>query len=252
MRSNFLSTRKKTYRATLRLGMTTDTQDTTGTVLQTAPVTAGRAELEAVIQRFTGELEQLPPMYSAIKINGKKLYEIARKGGEVERKPRKITVFELSLERFDGDTAELLVHCSKGTYVRTLCHDIGAALGCGGCMAALRRVQAGAFSLEQAVTLEQILFCARSGRAAAPDGHAVCGASGKTLNAAQAPNAATARIFRAEWPDGRCRLYGADGEFLALASCEQGVVRTVKLFRRMTGFQERKIKMKRVIALGFF
>ena len=226
----FFEHAEKTYRATLRLGMTTDTQDTTGTVLQTAPVTAGRAELEAVIQRFTGELEQLPPMYSAIKINGKKLYEIARKGGEVERKPRKITVFELSLERFDGDTAELLVHCSKGTYVRTLCHDIGAALGCGGCMAALRRVQAGAFSLEQAVTLEQILSAPDPAALLLPTDTLFAALPAKTLNAAQARKCRNGADFRAEWPDGRCRLYGADGEFLALASCEQGVVRTVKSF----------------------
>ena len=226
----FFEHAEKTYRATLRLGMTTDTQDTTGTVLQTAPVTVGRAELEQVLLRFTGEVEQLPPMYSAIKINGKKLYEIARKGGEVERKPRKITVFKLKLERFDGDTADLLVHCSKGTYVRTLCHDLGAALGCGGCMAALRRVQAGAFSLEQAVTLEQILSAPDPAALLLPTDTLFATLPAKTLSTAQARKCRNGAEFRANWPDGRCRLYDADGEFLALASCERGIVRTVKSF----------------------
>lgn len=226
----FFEHAEKTYRATLRLGMTTDTQDTTGTVLQTAPVTVGRAELEAVIQRFTGELEQLPPMYSAIKINGKKLYEIARKGGEVERKPRKITVFELSLERFDGDTAELLVHCSKGTYVRTLCHDIGAALGCGGCMAALRREQAGAYTLAQAVPLEELLHHPDPASLLMPVDSLFAALPAAALFAPQEKKCRNGAAFSAGLADGRWRLYGQNGEFLALAAAENGTVRTIKSF----------------------
>ncbi len=226
----FFEHAEKIYRASLRLGVTTDTQDTTGTVLREAPVCVTSEELEAVLKRFTGELEQLPPMYSAIKIGGRKLYEIARKGGEVERAPRKITIYRLESERFDGKTAELLVHCSKGTYVRTLCHDLGAALGCGGCMSALRRVAAGSFSIGQALTLEQILSAEDPASLLLPTDTLFAAHRAQRLNAAQERKCRNGADFRAEWPDGLCRLYGADGEFLALASCQSGNVHTVKSF----------------------
>lgn len=228
----FFEHAEKTYRATLRLGMTTDTQDTTGTVLQTAPVTAGRAELEAVIQRFTGELEQLPPMYSAIKINGKKLYEIARKGGEVERKPRKITVFELSLERFDGDTAELLVHCSKGTYVRTLCHDIGAALGCGGVMSALRRTEVGGYRVGDAHTMDALCALPREAaqRLLLPVDSLWPDAPRITVDARSERLARCGNPFALGVPDGTYRIYAASGEFLLLAQVTDGMAVTIKSF----------------------
>ena len=130
--AEFMESAQKEYIAGLRLGMTTNTQDTSGETLQTAPVCVTRQELEAALKQFTGPIEQIPPMYSAIKIGGKKLYELARKGQEIERKPRPVTIY--ALELLDGDGADwtIRVRCSKGTYVRTLCHDIGAALGCGG------------------------------------------------------------------------------------------------------------------------
>ena len=129
----------KEYVAGLRLGLTTNTQDTTGEVVAERPVSVTRAQLEDVLARFTGEIDQVPPMYSAIKINGQKLYQLARKGQEIERPPRRVTIHELALlEPEDGDW-RLRIRCSKGTYVRALCHDIGQALGCGGCMAAWRR-----------------------------------------------------------------------------------------------------------------
>jgi len=132
---------EKEYIAALRLGLITDTQDTTGTILEEREATVTGEQLEAVLARFTGEIEQLPPMYSAIKVQGKKLYELARKGIEVERKPRPVTIRTLeAVGRSDEGDVTLRVVCSKGTYVRTLCHDIGQTLGCGGCMAALRRV----------------------------------------------------------------------------------------------------------------
>ena len=136
----FAENGEKEYIAGLRLGLVTNTQDTSGETLETHPVTVDRAALEAVLPRFTGPIAQIPPMYSAIKINGQKLYDLARKGKEVERKPRNITIFELELLEQVSETDYLLrCRCSKGTYLRTLCHDIGQALGCGGTMFSLRR-----------------------------------------------------------------------------------------------------------------
>ena len=147
----------KAYIAGLRLGVTTNTQDVTGEILDSRPVTAGRDALEAVLPRFTGPIAQIPPMYSAIKRDGKKLYELARAGKEVRRDPRPVTIHTLEILEQRGQAEYLLhVRCSKGTYVRTLCHDIGQALGCGGCMSSLRRTMAAGFTLEQAVTLEQV------------------------------------------------------------------------------------------------
>ena len=154
---SFAESGDKEYLATLRLGLVTNTQDTSGQVLHRTEELPDRAALEAVLPRFTGEISQLPPMYSAIKIGGKKLYELARQGKEVERRPRPVTIHALELveQTAPGDYV-LRVRCSKGTYVRTLCHDIGQALGCGGCMAALRRTMAAGFTLSDAVTLEQV------------------------------------------------------------------------------------------------
>ena len=147
----------KEYVAHLRLGMRTDTQDIWGTVLEKKDVRLDREDIEAVLSQFRGDILQLPPMYSAIKIRGKKLYEIARRGGDVEREPRPITIFRLELlDREESGDWVLKIECSKGTYIRTLCADIGDALGCGGCMSALRRTRAGEFTLEEAHTLEEI------------------------------------------------------------------------------------------------
>ena len=127
----FASESEKEYVAGLRLGVETNTQDTTGTVLAERPVSVSQAELEQVLGQFRGEIRQIPPMYSAIKVGGKKLYELARKGQEVERQPRAVTIHSLTLEEQTGPADYTLrVRCSKGTYVRTLCHDIGRALGC--------------------------------------------------------------------------------------------------------------------------
>ena len=147
----------KEYVAGLRLGVVTNTQDVTGEVLSTAPVSAAQEDLEAVLPRFTGPIRQVPPMFSAIKIKGQKLYELARRGQEVERKSRPVTIHALQVLERTGEAEYLIrVRCSKGTYVRTLCHDIGQALGCGGCMSSLRRTMAAGFTLEDAVTLERV------------------------------------------------------------------------------------------------
>ena len=149
----------KEYIAGLKLGVVTNTQDTTGEVLEQRPVAAEREDVVRVLSQFTGLIEQLPPMYSAIKINGKKLYELARKGQEVERKPRPVTIHALEiLDQAPAQETDYLIRvaCSKGTYVRTLCHDIGQALGCGGCMSSLQRVKAAGFTLADSVTLEAV------------------------------------------------------------------------------------------------
>ena len=136
----FASESEKEYIAGLKLGVVTNTQDTTGQVVEERPVEADRAALEGALAAFRGEITQIPPMYSALKRDGKKLYELARAGKEVERAPRPVTIHALEvLDQTGPDRYTLRVRCSKGTYVRTLCHDIGAALGCGGCMSALRR-----------------------------------------------------------------------------------------------------------------
>ena len=158
--SDHASGQSKEYVARLRLGQVTDTQDVTGTVLEEHPVTVGEEELRQILPAFTGDIQQLPPMYSAISVNGKRLYDLARKGVEVERQSRDIVIEELELlekQAGMGDhDYDLRARCSKGTYVRTICHDIGAALGCGGTMAALRRTKSGRFTLENALTFEEI------------------------------------------------------------------------------------------------
>ena len=147
----------KEYLARLRLGTVTDTQDIWGNVLEQRDGVRTREDIEAVLDQFRGPIMQLPPMYSAIKIRGKKLYEIARRGGDVQREPRPITIYRLDVtDRDEAGDWGLEIECSKGTYIRTLCADIGAALGCGGCMSALRRVRAGKFTIDQAHTLDQI------------------------------------------------------------------------------------------------
>lgn len=158
--SDHASGQSKEYVARLRLGLTTDTQDITGTVLEERPVEAGEEELRQILPVFTGDIQQLPPMYSAISVNGKRLYDLARKGVEVERQSRDIVIEELELLPRQPDLGaqeyDLRALCSKGTYVRTICHDIGTALGCGGCMAALRRTRSGRFTLQDALTFEEI------------------------------------------------------------------------------------------------
>ncbi|MBR5020816.1 MAG: tRNA pseudouridine(55) synthase TruB, partial [Oscillospiraceae bacterium] len=153
----FFEHAEKTYEATLRLGLMTDTEDVFGNVLEEREVSVTDEQFLATLERFRGKIMQVPPMYSALKVNGQKLCDLARKGKEVERQPREIEIFLLECLEFDGLHARLRVHCSKGTYIRTLCKDIGEALGCGGCMAALRRVTAGAYTIEEAVPLQTLL-----------------------------------------------------------------------------------------------
>jgi len=154
--AGMLTDSNKAYRATIRLGVTTDSQDMTGNVITTSEVNVSRAEFEKTALDFVGEISQIPPMYSAIKQNGQPLYKLARKGVEVERKPRNITIFKIDIIEFSGETAIFDVYCSKGTYIRTLCADIGEKLGCGAAMGALIRIKSGGFEIADAVTLEYL------------------------------------------------------------------------------------------------
>lgn len=154
--SGYLLEAAKGYQAEIRLGITTSTADAEGEILEKKPVSVTRTELEAVLGRFVGSQTQVPPMYSALKRNGTPLYVLARRGESVERTPRAIEIFELDLLAFGDQRATLQVSCSKGTYVRTLAEDIGAVLGCGAHLSALRRTATGAFRIEQSVTLESL------------------------------------------------------------------------------------------------
>lgn len=221
----------KAYTALLRPGVVTDTLDTTGAVLATSPERPTLSELEAALGAFRGEIEQLPPMYSALKYNGKKLYEIARAGGEVERKPRPVTIYRLECtgER-DGDFV-LEVECSKGTYIRTLCDDIGRALGCGACMSGLRRTRAGGFEVKDALTIEEI---ERRGaeNCLLPVDALFAGRPVVLLKDARAEKALRNGMdvkFDADFA-GECRVYAESGEFLALCRAEGGALKTIKSF----------------------
>ena len=223
----------KRYIAGLRLGITTDTQDITGTVLEEKKVTVTREKLEKALEGFRGAIQQIPPMYSAIKHDGRRLYDIARKGGEVERKPRAITIHEIQvIGQQDGDWL-LDVRCSKGTYVRTLCHDLGQALGCGGCMSSLRRVEAGRFSVDQAVTLFQVQQMADVGRVEElllPVDSLFQEYPRCTASASQEKKIRCGNQVKTGLAGGDYRVYTESGEFLMLGQVEDGMMKTVKSF----------------------
>lgn len=153
---DLITDKEKTYEAVLHLGITTDTQDMSGTVLEEKPVNATEEQVRETIAGFVGEQMQIPPMYSALKINGKKLYELAREGKTVERKARPVCFYQIEVLDIQLPVVQIRVTCSKGTYIRTLCHDIGQKLGCGGCMEQLLRTRVGRFSLEESHTLSEV------------------------------------------------------------------------------------------------
>ena len=225
---------EKEYVAGLRLGLVTNTQDTSGEVLEERPVSVTGEALEQVLERFRGEIQQVPPMYSAIKINGKKLYELARKGREVERPPRKVTIHALTLESREGERDfTIRVRCSKGTYVRTLCHDIGQALGCGGCMSSLRRTMAAGFTLEDAVTLETVQGAADPEKLLLPVDAYFAGRPVLILKPdleKKVRNGMTVILPQAPGVSGECRVYGESGEFLALGKLTGRKLETIKSF----------------------
>lgn len=223
---------EKEYVAGLRLGLTTNTQDTEGETLTQSPVAVGQEELEAVLPRFTGKISQIPPMFSAIKINGQKLYDLARQGKEVERKARAVTIFALEVVEQVSETDYILrIRCSKGTYVRTLCHDIGQALGCGGCMFSLRRTMAAGFTLDESVTLEQMQ----------EGGEALLRPTDSLFRDRPAYRLKTEKqeerchngnpfFIQENLPEGEYRIYGREGAFLCLSRLQGDTMTSLKNF----------------------
>ncbi|MCI8909758.1 MAG: tRNA pseudouridine(55) synthase TruB [Oscillibacter sp.] len=222
---------RKEYVAGLRLGVVTNTQDTSGEVLEQRPVRVRREDLESALASFRGDLRQIPPMYSAVKVGGKKLYELARKGQEVERKPRPVTIYELELlDQAEDGEYRFRCLCSKGTYIRTLCHDIGQTLGCGGAMSSLRRTMAAGFTLSEAVTLEDVQS---QGEAlllptdSLFQQHPIlllksAGAEARVCNGGP--------LTDPSLPDGTYRVYSRDKTFLCLSQAQNGVLTSIKNF----------------------
>ena len=226
----FFEHAEKTYETLLRLGLTTDTEDVWGETLEERPVSFTEEKLAEVLESFRGEIMQIPPMYSALKVNGQKLCDLARKGKEVERKPRPITIHELTLLEVAENTLRLRVRCSKGTYIRTLCKDIGEALGCGGCMAELRRVTAGEYTIEEAIPLQVLLETEDPGQYLRTVDTMFRNYPDVKLTPNQEKRCRNGNAFSVKLADGTYRAYSQSGEFLMLAKVEDSVMSTVKSF----------------------
>lgn len=229
----FAESHEKEYIAGLRLGIETDTQDITGSILSTSEKKASREELVAVLPEFTGEIRQIPPMYSAIKINGQKLCNLARSGVEIERESRPVTIKTLEITGKSGGDYILRIVCSKGTYVRTLCSDIGRRLGTGAALSSLRRTKAGAFSVNNAHTIEEILAYAENGEAdklILPVDSLFEEYPKLTLSERQKQKCLCGGSFDTSANDGLYRVYAEDSEFLMLGNVVSGQMRTVKSF----------------------
>ena len=226
----FFEHAEKTYETVLRLGLTTDTEDITGTVLTEVPVSVTDEQVEGALDAFRGEIMQVPPMYSALKVNGQKLCDLARKGKTVERQPRPITIYELQLLERGENTLRLRVRCSKGTYIRTLCKDIGEALGCGGCMESLRRVSAGEYTIAEAVPLQELLDTVEPETYLRSVDTMFRNYPAVTLTANQEKRCRNGNPFSVNLAEGSYRAYSQTGEFLMLAKVEDGIMVTVKSF----------------------
>lgn len=229
----FAEADSKEYITGLHLGVSTDTQDITGNIVASSGALPDEAALREAIGRFIGDIEQIPPMYSAIKIGGKKLYELARRGESVERAPRKITVSAIDIAGRDGDDYILNISCSKGTYVRTLCSDIGEALGCGACMSSLRRTRAGAFSVDEAHSLADIEAAAREGRLSdiiLPVDPLFAPFPKLAVSQSAAKRLKNGNIIKISAEDGDYRVYSDSDEFLLLGRVEGGKLKTIKSF----------------------
>lgn len=244
-----LTEKDKVYEAILLLGKETDTQDSSGSVLQEREVFCTEAQVQETIYSFAGDYSQIPPMYSALKRNGKKLCDLAREGVEVVREPRLVHIYELQILWMQLPRVKLRIHCSKGTYIRTLCHDIGRRLGCGGCMEELLRTRVSIFSLEQAATLAQIQQLAQENRLQeillsvdqlfldCPKAEAADNFQKMLLNGNRLPKEALvrdSRIFLAPENGRMLRIY-LDGSFYALYQLDEtrGDYKPVKIFGNM-------------------
>jgi tRNA pseudouridine55 synthase len=225
--AGFITEGDKAYEATVRLGVETDTQDAEGKVMAEAPVPALAAPmLEAVLAPFRGTFEQVPPMYSAVKVGGKRLYELARAGEEVERAGRQVTVYELTLRDFSSNTLRLSVRCSKGFFVRTLAYDIGRALGCGAHLEALRRTTSGPFTLAQSLPLADLPALAQErepvARRLLTMAEALVNLPSLRVSAAEAVRVSHGVPLEAPPVPGRVRVLGPDDKLLAVAEVVKG------------------------------
>ncbi len=234
--AEYLTAADKQYLATLKLGAFTDTQDATGEVLESFEVNVTEEQVCDTVKKFIGEIQQIPPMFSAIKIDGKKLYELAREGKTVEREARTIMIHDIEIKKIDLDNnmVEMLVDCSKGTYIRTLCNDIGEALGCGGHMSALCRTKSGRFNIDKAFTLEQIEQMATKDDFSflTPVGEALPEYDRITLADRNSQRVRNGIKIRVEGlTEGETyRVFDEKNEFLALAKQENGEFKIIKSF----------------------
>lgn len=240
---DLLADRDKEYEAVMRLGVTTDTQDMTGTVLSRKRPEADEQEIMRAVASFVGEISQIPPMYSALKVNGKKLCDLARQGVEVHREPRKVTVYGIEITKIELPLVFMKVQCSKGTYIRTLCHDIGNLLGCGGAMEALVRTRVADFLLEDSLKLHEIEEAADSDRLSGclhavdeifshyPRVELKREAGKKMVNGGRAGRQDVCSDS-VPMPEEGCavRMYLSDGRFLGIYVCQEGQYHLKKMF----------------------
>lgn len=228
----FSEAAEKEYVARFRLGIATDTQDITGTVIKSSDFVSSRTAVEAALHQFRGEIQQIPPMYSAIKVNGQKLYDIARRGGEIDRQPRQITIHDLSLLGEENGDLILRVRCSKGTYIRTLCHDIGQALGCGGVMTSLRRTRVGSYDVQNAYSVAELSRMERDAAESLllPLDSVFSDYESVQLSPENEAHCRNGRSFSLRVPDGQYRLYGSEDQFLMFADVQAGQVCAIKRF----------------------
>ena len=232
--AEFCENADKEYIAGLKLGIVTDTQDITGATLRVCDASFSADAIKAVFPGFLGAQKQIPPMYSAIKIDGKKLYDMARRGVDVPRQARDIVISDIELLGGFNDEFSLRVVCSKGTYIRTLCHDVGAALGCGGTLSSLRRTRAGSFTIDMAYQLDELLDLVSAGKidsAIIPADKLFSEHPALTLSendTRRCKNGASCYVENIV--DGTYRFYGTDCEFLLLGTVKNGEIRSIKTF----------------------
>ena len=239
---DILTDKDKVYEAVMLLGVETDTQDTTGEILKELSVEGSESVVKEAILSFVGEYAQIPPMYSALKVNGKKLYELAREGKTVERKARNVHIFSIEILEMDLPRVRMSVHCSKGTYIRTLCHDIGQKLGCGGCMEKLLRTKAGIFELADTLKLAEIDALAKEGLVEEKiisvdelfEDHSKVWTKQEYDVVVHNGNRVKMKMFQEKLPENteRLRVYDSKGEFIGIYEfcSERGDFKPVKMF----------------------
>lgn len=224
----FAENDEKEYLAGLRFGIRTDTADITGTILEQTDQRPERARVSEAISSFCGEIEQIPPMYSAIKLNGQKLYQLARKGQVVERKPRKVTIFRIDIVEENNEDLLLDVVCSKGTYIRTLCEDIGQKSSCPACMSSLRRIRAGRFTIEDSHSLEEVAEDPE--KYLLPVDSLFYDLPAIKASENQEKVIRNGGAYSLDVPEGNYRVYSSNEEFLMLGEVAEGQMKTIKSF----------------------